>query len=176
MHDALRKTSLEHLEFGYEAAESIKATDLTPLVGGTTKLPHLQKLDLYIAGGEPGLLANEVHYASKPANEIYYASNSWHFYDSWVLPSWPAKFPREDFEQLLEVAEVAIGGFTEDAMQIEDEYEREVAAFEAQKEEYDRASNKRYLSTEERLTLELGEEGEDDEDGDAEDEEDEEDE
>ncbi|GAA5907984.1 hypothetical protein JCM6882_001544 [Rhodosporidiobolus microsporus] len=121
---ALRQTRLEVLELEEETADTIRAADLTPLVSGASKLPFLIKLSLHFTSGEAGNPASECH-----------VRKSWHFYDTWELPTWPAHFTRIDLESLLKVSDVEVEGTAVEAILVEDEYEEERGEYEKMVEE-----------------------------------------
>lgn len=111
---ALHQTSLKHLKIGFEARETVKLADFVPLVSTSTRPPHLESLSLGIAYAEEGCSADEV----EPPR------TSW-FYESWKLPEWPSNFPREDVQKLEELSEVEVCGDAFEAMDLEEDYEKE---------------------------------------------------
>ncbi|GAA5975275.1 hypothetical protein JCM11641_005913 [Rhodosporidiobolus odoratus] len=127
---ALRDLPITHLVVGkHTALRSATLLRLAPTIDSQhlPVLSHLKQLDPNIASGEEGSWAHYYLETLREGDE---------FGEDWVMPIWPAHFPRAGVEKIVRrcSSQVQVGGSAVEAMEVEDRYEGEKEEYEEGKE------------------------------------------
>ncbi|GAA5901311.1 hypothetical protein JCM6882_007743 [Rhodosporidiobolus microsporus] len=132
---ALRSLPVQHLTFGFNLVVELRTT--LPLLSGPDKLPQLKHLSLDMFAATRGLDYEDC------------IAQPWDFDDTWKIPRYPAKLPRNDLEQLIKAATksgLVVDGTAVEALEIEDDFEAQRKELKKYLRKYAKKRNEGWLS------------------------------